>query len=42
MDLGEDAHGRALGGGGEGSALAGEAGAYDEYVVVGHRAAAIL
>ena len=45
VDLGDDAHGRALLRRGEGGALAGEAGSYDEDVVLGHsrdEAAAIL
>ena len=37
VDLGDDAHRRAPFGGGEGGALAGEAGSYDEDVVLGHR-----
>ena len=37
VDLGEDPDGRAPLRGGEGRALAGEAGSDDEYVVVGHR-----
>ncbi len=39
MDLGDDADRRTRLRGGEGGALAGEAGADDKYVVVGHGAA---